>query len=93
MIRLSCPSETSSLAFDFVCTMQTLYLVLHEKQTCSDLQSSVMMVILLQMNLNNVKKKTKTKRIIYMTSRLTEEQTRQFGNHRDLQSFQFLAKN
>ena len=72
--------------------MQTLYLVLHEKQTCSDLRGSVMMVILLQMTLNKCKKK-KDKWIIYITGRLTEQQTRQFDNHRGLQSFQFSAKN
>ena len=37
--------------------MQTLYLVLHEKQTCSDLQGSVIMVILLQMNFNKCKRR------------------------------------
>ena len=39
--------------------METLSLVLHEKQTCSDLRGSVMMpVIFLQMTLNKCKKKT-----------------------------------
>ena len=70
--------------------MQTLYLVLHEKQTCSDLRGSVMMVILLQMTLSKCKKKTKW--IIYISGQLTEQQRRRFDNHRGLLSFQFLAK-
>ena len=37
--------------------MQTLYLVLQEKQTCSDLRGSVMMVSLLQMTLGKCKKR------------------------------------
>ena len=37
--------------------MQTLYLVLHEKQTCRDLRGSVMMVILLQMALSKREKR------------------------------------
>ena len=40
--------------------MQTLYLVLHEKQTCRDLRGSVMMVISWQMTSNKcVKEKHK----------------------------------
>ena len=39
--------------------MQTLYLVLHEEQTCSDLRGSVTMVILLYMSLNKCKKTDK----------------------------------
>ena len=39
--------------------MQSLYLVLHKKQTCSDLRGSVMMVILLQMTLSKRKKNDK----------------------------------
>jgi len=65
--------------------MQTLYLVLHEKQTCSDLRGSVMMVILLQMTLSKCKKKTKW--IIYISGQPTEQQRRQSDNHRSLQSF------
>ena len=37
--------------------MQTLYSVLHEKQSSSDLRGLVMMVILLQMRLNKFEKK------------------------------------
>ena len=36
-------------------SMQTLYLVLHEKQTCSDLRGSVMMVIFVPMTLSKCK--------------------------------------
>ena len=67
--------------------MQTLYLVLHEEQTC---RGSVIMVILLQMTLSKCKKKTKW--IIYISGQLTEQQRRRFDNHRGLLSFQFLAK-
>ena len=70
--------------------MQTLYLVLHEKQTCSDLRGSVMMVILLQMTLS--KRKKKIKWIIYISGQLTEQQRRRFDNHRGLLNCQFLAK-
>ena len=36
-------------------SMQTLYLVLHEKQTCSDLRGSVMMIIFLPVTLSKCK--------------------------------------
>ena len=71
--------------------MQTLYSVLHEKQTSSDLRGSVMMVILLKMRLNKFEKK-QTKWIICITGQLTKQQRQQFDNHGGLQSFQFSAK-
>jgi len=43
------------------------------------------------MTLNKCKKKTKW--IICITGQLTEQQRRQFDNHRGLQSFQFSVKN
>ena len=54
--------------------METLYLMLHEKQTCSDQRGSVMMVIFPQMTLNKCKKKKK-KGKIYITGQLTEHLT------------------
>ena len=50
-----------------------------------------MMVILLQMTLSKCTKMTKW--IICITGQLTEQQRRQFVNHRGLQSFQFRQKN
>ena len=67
--------------------MQTLYLVLNEKQSSSDLRGSVMMVILLQMRLNKFwKKKDK------MDNLHNWPADQQFDNHGGLQSSQSSAK-
>ena len=72
--------------------MQTLYLVLHEKETCSDLQGSVIMVILLQMTFNKCKRRQSGCNEFCITGQLIEQQRRQCDNHRGLESFEFFGK-
>ena len=55
-------------------SMQTLYLVLHEKQTCSDLQVSLIMVIFLQMTFNKCNRRQSGCNEFCITGQLIEEQ-------------------